>query len=170
MCTCARAFGLQVKSLLEAGTYLHRPMLQAVLEHIASFSKGTGTMRYNKYLLAVLTFITRCVGLDEADLEAIVEGLGLVMVVYGAEQTPSRIAAEQLAAANAAEAAARKLARQATDAAKAGAAAAAAAREDGGVSGGGAGEASQGGEGGGADAAEADARAGSAEEQSPRAQ
>eukprot|EP00198_Chlamydomonas_reinhardtii_P010505 XP_001699842.1 predicted protein [Chlamydomonas reinhardtii] len=59
----------KVKALLEAGVYLHRPMLAAVVEHVAAFTHGAGMVRYNKFLLAVLTFITKCVGLEAVDLE-----------------------------------------------------------------------------------------------------
>ncbi|KXZ44766.1 hypothetical protein GPECTOR_62g881 [Gonium pectorale] len=88
----------KVKSLLEAGVYLHRPMLVAVVEHVASFAKGAGMMRYNKYLLAVLTFITKCVGLDVADLEEVVEQHGVSLVVYGTPAVPSKVTHEMVAA------------------------------------------------------------------------
>ncbi|GIL53847.1 hypothetical protein Vafri_9480 [Volvox africanus] len=88
----------KVKLLLEAGVYLHKPMLVAVLEHVAAFAKGAGMMRYNKYLLAVLTFITKCVGLDVADLEEAVEQQGVSMVVYGTPVVPSKVTSDIVAA------------------------------------------------------------------------
>ncbi|GLC47400.1 hypothetical protein PLESTM_002068900 [Pleodorina starrii] len=86
----------KVKSLLEAGVYLHKPMLVAVLEHVAAFAKGAGMMRYNRYLLAVLTFITKCVGLDVADLEEVVEQQGVSIVVYGTPAVPSKVTSEMV--------------------------------------------------------------------------
>ncbi|GFR52887.1 hypothetical protein Agub_g15520 [Astrephomene gubernaculifera] len=88
----------KVKSLLEAGVYLHRPMLVAVVEHVAAFARGAGMMRYNKYLLAVLTFVAKCVGLDVGDLEEVVEQHGVSMVVYGTPAVPSKVTSEMVAA------------------------------------------------------------------------
>lgn len=48
-------------------------------------------IRYNKYLLAVLTFITKCVGLDVVDLEEVVEQHGVSIVVYGTPVVPSKV-------------------------------------------------------------------------------
>ncbi|KAG2431637.1 hypothetical protein HYH02_013214 [Chlamydomonas schloesseri] len=86
----------KVKALLEAGVYLHRPMLTAVVEHVAAFAHGAGMMRYNKFLLAVLTFITKCVGLEAADLEEEVERHGVAVVVYGTPVAPSKVTADML--------------------------------------------------------------------------
>ncbi len=60
-------------------------------------------MRYNKYLLAVLTFIAKCVGLEVADLEDVVEAHGVSVVVYGTAVPPSKCTAEQVAALGAEE-------------------------------------------------------------------
>lgn len=60
-------------------------------------------MRYNKYLLAVLTFIAKCVGLEVADLEDVVEAHGVSVVVYGTAVPPSKCTADQVAALGAEE-------------------------------------------------------------------
>ncbi|KAG2500507.1 hypothetical protein HYH03_001284 [Edaphochlamys debaryana] len=93
----------KVKALLEAGVYLHKPMLVAVVEHVAAFARGAGMIRYNQYLLAVLTFITKCVGLDVADLEDVVEQFGVALVVYGTPVVPSRVTSDIVASLGAAE-------------------------------------------------------------------
>lgn len=81
---------LQVKSLLEAGLFLHSPMLAGVLEHVATFTKSCGLMRFNKYILAVLTFVAKCVGHNDSDLESMVDAHGICIVVYGTMGPPSR--------------------------------------------------------------------------------
>lgn len=90
----------KVKSLLEAGVYLHRPMLVSVVEHMAEFTKGAGLVRYNKFVLAILTFICKCVGLDVSDLEEVVEQCGVVLVVYGTPVAPSKVTPEFVASLN----------------------------------------------------------------------
>ncbi|KAG2426915.1 hypothetical protein HXX76_012701 [Chlamydomonas incerta] len=93
----------KVKALLEAGVYLHRPMLVAVVEHVAAFTHGAGMVRYNKFLLAVLTFITKCVGLEAVDLEDVVEQHGVAVVVYGTPVVPSKVTADMLPGGGAGE-------------------------------------------------------------------
>lgn len=45
---CPGASSPQVKSLLEAGVYLHRPMLVAVVEHVAEFARGAGMVGWSR--------------------------------------------------------------------------------------------------------------------------
>jgi hypothetical protein len=64
----------------------------------ASLSPASAQMRYNKYLLAVLTFVTKCVGLDVSDLEEAVEQQGVSLVVYGTPVVPSKVTSDIVAA------------------------------------------------------------------------
>ncbi len=55
-------------------------------------------MRYNTFLLALLTFVAKCVGLEALDLEEIVEQHGVSLVVFGTPSVPSKVTEEQVAA------------------------------------------------------------------------
>lgn len=66
-------------------------MLAGVLEHVATFTKSCGLMRFNKYILAVLTFVAKCVGHNDAELETMVDAHGICIVVYGTLIPPSKI-------------------------------------------------------------------------------
>lgn len=72
----------KVKVLLESGIFLTRSMLEAVLEHIASFTSSCGLVRYNKYLLSILTFICKCCDVSEAEFNTMVAQHNLGDVVY----------------------------------------------------------------------------------------
>lgn len=55
-------------------------------------------VRYNKFLLALLTFVAKCVGLSVGDLEDIAEAQGVTLVVYGTPVPPSKITPELVSA------------------------------------------------------------------------
>jgi len=78
-----------VKGLLENGTFLHRAMLVEVLKTLQDFCKSTGIWKHNKYLLSVLTFISKCAAVSEQDFEALVHDHELSLVVYNAPIPPS---------------------------------------------------------------------------------
>mmetsp|Transcript_14541 Transcript_14541/g.31649 ORF Transcript_14541/g.31649 Transcript_14541/m.31649 type:complete len:677 (+) Transcript_14541:102-2132(+) len=84
----------KVKSLLESGTFLQKSMLQQVMDHISRFCKSCGLVRYNKFMLSVLTFISKCVGVGEPEFEEMVGSNDLAVVVFGTVQLPSKAAAE----------------------------------------------------------------------------
>eukprot|EP00798_Chlamydomonas_sp_ICE-L_P016563 gene16563-22793_t len=73
----------KVKSLLEGGTFLTRGMMTAVLVHIENFTRGCGLVRHNKYLLSLLTFISKCCNLEDSEFESLVVQYNLSPVVYG---------------------------------------------------------------------------------------
>lgn len=79
----------KVRDLLESGVVLHKSLLTAVSEHVATFTKSTGLLRHNRFILSVLTYIAKCTGVSEMDLEDVVAGLGIQIVVYGALEVPS---------------------------------------------------------------------------------
>lgn len=57
-----------------------------VLDHISKFLKECGLIRYNRYLLPIVSFIRMCVGMSEEDYEELIRGMGLLEVLYTAEQ------------------------------------------------------------------------------------
>ena len=83
----------KVKALLESGVFLNRSMLHSVVDHIAKFTSGTGLQRYNKYSLSIFTFIAKCVGVPDAELDDLFVELDVCMVVYGTVLPPSRMSA-----------------------------------------------------------------------------
>ncbi|KAG1671623.1 hypothetical protein FOA52_006854 [Chlamydomonas sp. UWO 241] len=92
----------RVRAALEGGASLNKSLLQAVIDHIAGFTKGCGLVRHNKYVLSVLTFVAKCAGVNSTlELEDLVAAAGIAVVVYGRAETPAK------AAAAAAESAAR---------------------------------------------------------------
>jgi hypothetical protein len=99
----------RVRAALEGGASLNKSLLQAVIDHIAGFTKGCGLVRHNKYVLSVLTFVAKCAGVNGTiEFEEIVTAAGIAVVVYGQDETPA------LMAAAAAESAARAQASNAT--------------------------------------------------------
>ncbi|GFH11799.1 uncharacterized protein HaLaN_07357 [Haematococcus lacustris] len=73
----------KVKSLLEGGTFLQRTMTVAVVQHLAHFAKSTGIVKYNKFMLSILTFICKCTGVTEAEFEELVKEAGLSQASQG---------------------------------------------------------------------------------------
>lgn len=87
---------VQVKSLLEAGTFLQKSMLATVMDHLGKFIRGCGlSNKYNKYILSVLTFISKCVGVNEHEFESMVLDQGLSLVVYNLPYPPSKMPQDQ---------------------------------------------------------------------------
>ncbi|GAX78897.1 hypothetical protein CEUSTIGMA_g6336.t1 [Chlamydomonas eustigma] len=93
----------KIRSLLEAGMFLHKPLLLTVLEHIGNFTKGCGLMRHNKYILSILLFIAKSANISEADLDEHVAMHGMSIVVYGTSETPLRATASASKAATVAQ-------------------------------------------------------------------
>lgn len=75
----------KVRDLLESGSMLHKSLLNLVIDHVASFAKGAGLIRYNRFLLTILTFIAKCSGASDFDLEDIVAHHGIQIMVYGTD-------------------------------------------------------------------------------------
>ncbi len=71
-----------MKQLLESGTYLHRPMLAGVVQHIADFVHGCGLVRHNRHILPIVTFIRKCVGVSDDEFRAMLDEHGIRIVVF----------------------------------------------------------------------------------------
>ena len=76
-----------MKRLLESGHTLHRPLLRKVVGFLADFVKGAGLVRFNKYVKPILTFIRKCVGVGETELDRMVYSFGIENVVYEIERS-----------------------------------------------------------------------------------
>jgi hypothetical protein len=84
--TPARPVPLQVKSLIEGGTFLHRPLLDGVLQHLHSLVNECAMRRPNPHLLPLLAFVHKCVGVGPEEFWEEVERLGLRHVLLGDEE------------------------------------------------------------------------------------
>ena len=74
-----------MKRLLESGHTLHRPLLRKIVGYLADFVKGAGLVRFRKYVKPILTFIRKCVGVAETELDRMLYSFGIASVVYDAE-------------------------------------------------------------------------------------
>ena len=81
----------RVRDLLESGTSLHKSLLGLVLDHVTAFVKGAGLVRFNRFLLPILTFVSRCSGVSDLDFEELVASHGIQIVIYGTADVPSVI-------------------------------------------------------------------------------
>lgn len=82
---CSIALLLSAKKLLEKGTTLVRTLLVGMVEELQSWAKSSGLRNYNPCTLPILTFVRKCVGVDETDLQRLLVDRGLAELVYGAE-------------------------------------------------------------------------------------
>jgi hypothetical protein len=73
---------LQVKDLLESGHTLHGPLFGALVSRVAAVVAATGMTRYNFFLLPIFTFVRKCCGVGQADLDAALARSGLTPLVY----------------------------------------------------------------------------------------
>ena len=88
----------RVKALMEAGVFLHKPLLAQVAEHVAKFLREIGLLRHNPRLLPVFTYIRMCVGASEGELVELAKPLGLLPVLYSEAQLEEMAEAERAAA------------------------------------------------------------------------
>jgi hypothetical protein len=78
--TCCAA--LQVKALLEGGTFLQPPLLQQLVDRLADFVRSCGLLRYNRFALPLLSFIRKCVGVGQVELESMAAAAGISAVLF----------------------------------------------------------------------------------------
>lgn len=71
-----------MKALLEGGTFLQPPLLQQVVEKVADFVKSCGLVRYNRFALPLLSFIRKCVGVSQLELESMANTAGISEVLF----------------------------------------------------------------------------------------
>ena len=81
----------KVRDGLESGTALNKGLLALVIEHVASFTKAAGLMRFNRFLLPILSFVARSSGVSELEFEDHVASHGIQIVIYGTVDVPSVI-------------------------------------------------------------------------------
>jgi hypothetical protein len=81
---------LQVKELLESGHTLHYPLLAALTAKFGAFIASIGYKHYNFFLLPIFTFIRKCCGATDADLEHQLEVHKLQHLVYAPPGAPPR--------------------------------------------------------------------------------
>ena len=81
---------MQVKDLLEAGHTLHAPLCATAIAKTARFVHSTGMLRYNYFLLPIFTFVRKCCGVSQADLDAALEKHHLLSLVYAPPDAPPR--------------------------------------------------------------------------------
>lgn len=79
-----------VKDLLEAGHTLHAPLFSALVSRFGAFVHSTGMLRYNYYLLPIFTFVRKCCGLTQGDMDAALERHKLVGLVHAPPDAPAR--------------------------------------------------------------------------------
>ena len=79
-----------VKDLLEAGHTLHSPLFNALVSRFSAFVHSTGMLRYNYFLLPIFTFVRKCCGLPQADMDAALERHRLAGLVYAPPDAPAR--------------------------------------------------------------------------------
>lgn len=90
---------VQAKVLLEGGQTLHRPLLRKIIEHLSDFVNKCNVVRYNKYLLHILTFIRQCVGVSALELTQMADIFGILPVVYTSEAIEEFRGQQSMAAA-----------------------------------------------------------------------
>jgi hypothetical protein len=76
---------MQVKQLLEAGHTMHKPLLQALVQHFAEFAHGVGMKRFNEFLLPVFTFVQKCCGVSEDGLQQLLHAHNIDRLVYASQ-------------------------------------------------------------------------------------
>lgn len=94
----------QVKELLEQGTFLHRALLQQLLDAVSDFVHDCGLARYNRFALPLLVFVRKCVGVSSEEFEGMVDAARLRQVLYDPQQLlQQQLSAAQVAADETAE-------------------------------------------------------------------
>jgi hypothetical protein len=73
---------LQVKALLEGGNFLQPPLLQQLMQRLADFVVSCGLLRYNRFALPLLSFIRKCVGVGQVELEGMAAAAGISPVLF----------------------------------------------------------------------------------------
>ncbi|GBF90680.1 hypothetical protein Rsub_02979 [Raphidocelis subcapitata] len=72
----------KTKELLEDGAFLHRPLLQRLLDAVSAFVHECGLTRHNRFAAPLLVFVRKCVGVGPEDFAAMVEAARLGTVLY----------------------------------------------------------------------------------------
>ena len=80
----------QVKELLESGLTLHAPLLTAIVTKFGAFVASIGMRRYNFFLLPIFTFIRKCCGATQEDLEHLLDRHKLDALVFPPPGMPAR--------------------------------------------------------------------------------
>lgn len=57
------------------------------MEHISHFVHSCNIVKHNPYLLHVLTFIGRCVGMNQVELKQMSNIFNLIPIMYTSEET-----------------------------------------------------------------------------------
>lgn len=81
---------MQVKTLLETGHTLHRPLVTALVQRFAEFAHGVGLDQYNEFLLPVFTFIQKCCGMNESGLHQMLKAHKLEKIIYAPRSRSTR--------------------------------------------------------------------------------
>ena len=82
---CSIALLLAVKTLLEKGTTLVPILLTGVVDALNEWAKTSGLYQYNPCILPILTFLRKCIGVDEDELQKMLVNRGLEELVFGEE-------------------------------------------------------------------------------------
>ena len=83
---CSIALLLAVKTLLEKGTTLVPTLLVGVVDALDTWAKTSGLYHYNQCILPILTFIRKCTGGDEDELQKMIIKRGLGELVFGEDE------------------------------------------------------------------------------------
>jgi hypothetical protein len=94
-----------VKLLIEGGTFLHRPLLLAVLQHLQQLTSDCAMEKYNPHLLPLLVFLHKCTGVGQEGFWGLVEQHQLRHILLPAAGSQGGAAAAKAAASSAASAA-----------------------------------------------------------------
>lgn len=69
---------------------LHAPLLTAVVTKFAAFVASVGMRQYNFFLLPIFTFIRKCCGATQDDLEHLLDRHALAALVFPPPGVPAR--------------------------------------------------------------------------------
>ena len=86
----AAVMRMQAKELLEGGYTLHSPLLATLITKFSAFVNGAGLRSYNFFLLPIFTFIRKCCGVPQAELDGYLRKGGILGLVYAPPGAPPR--------------------------------------------------------------------------------